>query len=231
MLQRHSRIVHRGTVNAITAQRARLIIPQRPAKMSNSMTMKPIFRTICADLSKRASAMGIKVSEKRLDPDTPGLFDGSSITINPLYDNEEEAYYLAHTVGTIAKWSVDNEASKSAFQELWAAKQTQDRPRLEKAVAAWREFEESASGYAVWLLDNIGYHDVIPGYIKFARADLDRMTVFHLTGEIPAWKEFRKQWNEQVERGEKKIDRFRAEPLPRFKPLPMPVEQILQNRE
>ena len=74
-----------------------------------------------SDLVKCASRYGIAVSEVKLDDEIPGEFDGPTIKLNQDYDATERAFYLAHSVGSIAQWCLHRERTQQTFAALRAA--------------------------------------------------------------------------------------------------------------
>ena len=53
--------------------------------------------------------VGITVIQADLDDEVPGEFDGLTITLNRDYDPIERTFYLAHSIGSIAEWSIHPE--------------------------------------------------------------------------------------------------------------------------
>ena len=182
------------------------------------------------DLERFITAQGVEVRLKNMDVEKPGVFDGPSITINPVHDREAASYYLAHSFGSIYQWSTDFEAAQKVFHELRDAKKTKD-PRFEDALQAWRRFEQTSSEHAVWLLDHAGHADAIAGYTVFFRADIEAMSVFHRTGKEPRWPDFLAEWKEKVSRGEIRIEPFRPKPVARFRPVRIEKQEVLQERD
>lgn len=184
------------------------------------------------DVRARAESYSVRVGEERLGPETPGKFDGLSVTINPDYDFRERPFYLVHALGSIVRWSLDPVGCRRLFDELNAAKKHRsDRDRLERAIEPYREFEVGSSEYAVWLLADLGYADVIPAYTNFWRADLESMTHLHRTGKAPVWREFYARWNEEVRRGERQVAPFEPRPVPPFRPQPMKTQEVVQEQD
>src|SRR5687768_8000811 len=68
-------------------------------------------------LIRFANDRDLRVDARPLPPDTPMRFDGVSITLRDGHDQTELLYYLAHSVGSIAGWSLDYAGVKSMFDE------------------------------------------------------------------------------------------------------------------
>src|SRR5687768_2846921 len=182
------------------------------------------------DLERFISSQGIKVRLEKMDLEKPGVFDGPTITINPVHDRSAASYYLAHSFGSIYQWSTDLERAQKVFDELRRAKKRKDA-RFEKALQAWRRFEQSSSEHAVWVLDHAGHADAIAPYTVFFRADIEAMTVFHRTGKEPRWPDFFAEWKQKVAAGEIRIDPFRPTPIARFIPVRIEKQEVLQERD
>lgn len=188
-----------------------------------------LFGSLCA----RAESYGIKVREDRLGAETAGRFDGLSVTMNRTYDPQERCFYLAHAVGSIAAYSLNPSASQAMFDELRAARADReaDPGRLERAIEAFRAFEEEASQYAVWLLADLGYRGIVPDYTVFARADVEAMTHFHREGVAPRWTEFFAEWKRAVAAGERRVKPYQRKPIPTFQPVPMASQEVIQEQD
>lgn len=191
------------------------------------------FAKVYADLRRWAEDRGIRVREERLDEETPGAFDGLSVTMNRDYDPEERCHYLAHSLGSIVEWALRPRESQAVYDELRAAKKekARDPGRLERALAGFAAFEERASEYAVALLDDLGQADLVPAYTAFARADLDAMTVFHRTGRAPVWREFFPAWRAEAARGERQVVPYRPRAVPDFRPVRIQTQEIVQEAD
>src|SRR5215213_1091449 len=111
------------------------------------------------DLVKRATQYGISVGQADLKPEVPGEFDGLSITLNEDYDAEERAFYLAHSIGSIAEWSLESDQSHRVMDELREAKKKKASAgqEFEQALSAYLSFENTTWEDAVWLLNDIGH--------------------------------------------------------------------------
>jgi hypothetical protein len=152
------------------------------------------------DLRGFVESLGVRVHLKDLDIETPGEFDGPTITINPRHDRTAAAYYLAHAFGSIVQWSTDMEGAKKVFDDLRDAKKRRRKSpdAFELAVLRWRKFEQTSSEYAVWTLEESGHSPAIEPYTIFFRADIEAMTIFQRTGKAPKWSEFFDDWKRQV---------------------------------
>ena len=195
--------------------------------------MNPPFEKLFASLAARIRSYGIAINLERIEIETAGKFDGLSITINPDHDLEARCYYLAHSFGSIVEWSLEYEAAKHVFGELRAAKKSRDTQpeRFEHALDRFCAFENVASEYAVWLLADIGYPDVVCRYTEFFRADLDSMRIYHREGTAPPWPAFFVDWKESVARGDRKVTRFTPRPVPPFTPVLIREQEVVQERD
>jgi hypothetical protein len=183
------------------------------------------------ELVNRAKRFGITVGQSVLDAEVPGEFDGPTITLNRDYDAVERAFYLAHSIGSIAEWSLHRTRSQQIFEELQQAKQkkTSDRARFERALAAYLSFENNTWELAVWLLRETGHEEFLAAFTNFGRADMEAMRVFHNTGKAPVWREFFAAWNEQVRQGARAVIRFAEHPIPVFQAIRIPKQEIVQE--
>jgi hypothetical protein len=204
------------------------------------MTSRP--GDLLDDLERVISAHGVEVRLKQMDLEKPGVFDGPSITINPVHDRDAASYYLAHSFGSIYQWSTDFEHAQQVFDELRDAKRGRvqfsesadencPRPLFEEALSAWRRFEQTSSEHAVWVLDHAGHADAIAPYTVFFRADIEAMTVFHRTGKEPRWPDFFADWKEKVSRGEIRVEPFQPRPVAPFSPVRIKKQEVLQERD
>jgi hypothetical protein len=192
----------------------------------------PLNDDLFRELSRFVASRGVAVRTRKMSVETPGEFDGPSITINPLHDLEARCYYLAHSFGSIAQWSTDFEKSQKVLDDLRDVKEgKRTRPRFEQALGAWRRFEEISSEYAVWVLQEIGHAMAVPSYTVFFRADIEAMTIFHRTGKEPPWPEFYAEWKAGVERGEVRIEPFPPRSVPRFQPVRIEPQEVQQERD
>src|SRR4051794_30979885 len=69
---------------------------------------------------------GVRVIARRLPPETPAVFDGPTVALDPGYDLESRCFYLAHALGSIARWSTDTPGTRAVFNELHAAESSRD---------------------------------------------------------------------------------------------------------
>jgi hypothetical protein len=121
------------------------------------------FRSVLHDVKAATADRGVAVRQRPLRADQAGEFDGVSVTLNADYGAEELTYYLAHALGSIARWSLSRPAVQAMFDELRAAKgDKSDTARRERAIAAYCAFEIESSEFAVWLLQELGHADAVP---------------------------------------------------------------------
>ena len=182
------------------------------------------------DLTGFVRARGIEVRSRNMEVEKPGEFDGPSVTINPKHDRQALSFYVAHALGSIYQWSTDFARAQTVFNDLRDAKKD-DRAGFERALEAWRSFEQTSSEHAVWVLGEIGHAEAIDPYTVFFRADIEAMTVYHRTGKEPRWPDFFADWKRRVESGEIRIDPFRPKPVARFRPVRIETQEVLQERD
>ncbi len=127
-----------------------------------------------------AAGYGIAVGQADLDDDIAGKFDGPSIVLNEEYDPTERAFYLAHSIGSIAEWSIRPNQSQQIISELRQAKQQRDvdEARFDGALAAYLSFENTTWEYAVWLLQNVGQKHFVPQFTNFGARTWRRCVCF-----------------------------------------------------
>ncbi len=195
--------------------------------------MSANVENLYSDLVKRAARYGIEVRHAELDSIVPGVFDGPTITLNEQYDAVERAFYLAHSIGSIAEWSLRPEESQQIFRDLQQAKKSRSafESRFERALAGYLAFENITWEFAVWLLEYLGHRELVPSFTNFGRADLESMRIFHSTGTAPVWQDFFKAWNEEVARGARAVAPFAARPIPAFRALRIPKQEIVQEED
>lgn len=185
------------------------------------------------DLRRFIATFGVRVPLREMDIETPGEFDGLTITINPRHDRDARSYYLAHAFGSIAQWSTDFARAKKVFDELrHAKKKRQEKPaEFEAALEHYRKFEQTSSKHAVWMLAETGHTAAVKPYTLFFRADIEAMTLFHRTGKAPRWPDFYAEWKRKASTGGLWIEPFRPKPVSRFRPVPIEPQEVLQERD
>jgi hypothetical protein len=195
--------------------------------------MTETFERLSADLERRAGGYGVRVTPRHLGPETPAKFDGPTVALDPGCDPESRCYYLAHALGSIAQWSTHTDATRAAFDELHAAERSRQRDpgRFDRAVAEHLAFEERSSGHAVWLLADVGHAWAVPGYTTFFRADLAAIGEYHRTGVAPVWREYYPAWREKAARGEVTIQPFEPLPVPAFRAIPIPTQEVIREED
>lgn len=177
---------------------------------------------------------GIAVRDVVLGPETPGSFDGPHVTINPVYDPESQAFILAHSIGSVVVWTLDQARSRSAYDELRTAKRERDAggQRFERALAAWADHEEAASEYAVGLLREVGHAWAVERYTAFARADLAMMLAYHRGENPPIWNEFFPDWKRRVEQGKLQVPPYTPRPIPPdFRPVRIAPLEVYREED
>jgi hypothetical protein len=187
--------------------------------------------TLLANLCKRAGRYGITVGQQPLDGEVPGRFDGPTIVLNQDYDPTERAFYLAHSIGSIAQWSLERERSEQIFRELKAAKQKRETAAssFAQALAAYLDFEETTWERSVWLLGDLEHNAFILAFTNFGRADMESMRIFHSTGKAPVWRDFFAGWNDEIRRGARKVEPLVPRSIPDFRAIKIPEQEIVQE--
>jgi hypothetical protein len=182
-------------------------------------------------LRARIESHGVVILARRLGLDTTGVFDGLSITTNTAYSLETRCYNIAHSFGHIIQWSLDYPHFQQLYCELHAAKAHKhaDPAALERALGRFREYEEEASQYAVWLLQDTGNGEVLARFTNFARADIEAIVAFHRGGRAPAWNRFFDDWNARVARGELQLRPFEPKPVAPFTPIRIAPQEVIQE--
>ena len=181
------------------------------------------------DLVARASGHGISVHEGRLKDDTAGKFDGPTITLNLEYETAEQTIYLAHSIGSIAEWSLHFDRSYQAISELRQAKRQKDAKLLQQAIASYLAFEERTWESSAWLLIDLSHAWLLSEFTTFGRADLESMRILHATGSAPVWRDFYADWKRDVTSGVRKTDPFVPRPITKFLAIRIPKQEIVQE--
>jgi hypothetical protein len=181
-------------------------------------------------LKKRIEESGVRVQSEQLRPETTGVFDGLSITTNSACDLETQCHNMGHAFGHIVQWSVAGDSCQQLYDALHAAKEhKRDDPRaLEHALADFRRYEEEASGYAAWLLNDTGNASALPSFTPFARADIEAIVSYHRDGVAPIWSEFFETWKRRAARGEIDVCDFEPQPIPDFAPCPIEPQEVIR---
>jgi hypothetical protein len=187
--------------------------------------------TLYRDLETRALRYGIRTEHVALKPDTPGEFNGLVIRLNRDYDPIERAFYLAHSIGSIAEWSLHHAETAAIFAELRQAKKnrTRNQPDFDRALEEYLAFEQRTWEFAVWNLEDLGHSAVVPAFTNFGRADMESMRLFHATGKAPVWRDFFVHWNDEVRSGSRIVPPFATRPIPLFRAQEIPRQEIVQE--
>jgi hypothetical protein len=182
-------------------------------------------------LKHRIEASGVSVKSKRLGPETTGVFDGLGIVTNSLCDIETQCHNMVHAFGHVAQWSLETARCRELYETLYAAKdrKREDRPALERALEAFRLYEEQASEYAAWLLIYTGNATALESFTRFARADIEAIVIYHRDGVPPIWSEFFTAWQARAARGEIAVNDFVPRPIPPFTPRPIEPQEVVQG--
>lgn len=197
---------------------------------------RPVFSNwvgVRGTLTNRIEAAGVRVEFRRLGAGTTGVFDGSSITVNSACDLETQCHNLVHSFGHIVQWSLERSRCEKLYDALYAAKagQRDDRTELEAALGAFREYEEEASRYAAWLLIDTGNSRALPSFHLFARADIEAIIEYHRHGVAPIWKNFYSDWRDRYIRGEFELRPFVPKAIPRFTPVAITPQEVIQGTD
>jgi len=199
--------------------------------MSEGILMAHEVQALYEDLVNHAQRYGIQVEQTQLAEDVPGEFDGPAIRLNKQYDATERAFYLAHSIGSIAEWSIHPRQTEEILQELRQAKKVADSDsvRFQRALLAYLAFETRTWEFAVWLLKDTRHEPFVAPFTNFGRADLEAMRVLHTTGKAPVWREFFAMWNEEVAAGRRTVLPFTCRPIPPFQAIKIPKQEIVQE--
>ena len=83
----------------------------------------------------------------------------------------------------------------------------------------------------MWLLADLGHDWAVPGYTTFFRADLAAIEEYHRSGVVPVWREFYPAWKVKANRGEVRIEPFESRPVPAFRAIPIPTQEVLREED
>lgn len=189
------------------------------------------WRSVFARLARRLSRAGVTVRREILGPETTGIFDGTSITLNATCDLETQCHNMGHAFGHIIQWSVAEAQCQVLYDELYRGKdRAAEAPAdLERALLAFREYEVEASRYAVGLLLEVECAWAVPAFTNFARADIEAIVSYHRTGTAPIWDEFFAEWRNDVNRGTIHITPFEPLAIPSFIPIGIAPQQVVRG--
>jgi hypothetical protein len=170
------------------------------------------------------------VNRQPLGPETTGVFDGLTITTNSDCDLETQCHNVGHAFGHIVQWSVACDHCERLYNALYAAKENKanDPQALDRALEEFRRYEEEASGYATWLLNDTGNSAALPSFTHFARADIEAIVSYHRDGVAPIWSDFFAAWLAQVQRGEIDVREFEPKPIPDFVPRRIAPQEVIR---
>lgn len=193
--------------------------------------MLPDWGSVHQRLKDRIEASGVCVKCQSLGPETTGVFDGLSITTSSAVDLETRCHNMGHAFGHIVQWSLAGAFCQELYENLYRAKdcRREDPPALERALAAFRLYEEEASGYAAWLLMDTGNAIAIASFTPFARADIEAIVSYHRDGSPPIWSEFFEAWKVRAACGEIIIEEFVPRQIPPFTPRPIEPQEVVQG--
>lgn len=181
-------------------------------------------------LKDRIESCGVCVKSQSLGPQTTGIFDGLSITTNSECDLETRCHNMGHAFGHIVQWSLEGPRFHALYEALYAAKERkhEDPSGLERALQAFREYEEEASRYAAWLLRETGNTAALDSFTPFARADIEAIVSYHRDGVAPIWSEFFAMWQARAARGEIEVREFVPRPIPPFTPQHITPQEVIR---
>lgn len=181
-------------------------------------------------LKDRIELSGVRVASRKLGPQTTGVFDGLSITTNSECDRETQCHNLGHSFGHIAQWSLEGARCQMLYDALYAAQERKhdDPAALERALDAFRQYEEEASSYAAWLFRETGNSAALDSFTPFARADIEAIVTYHRDGVAPLWSDFFEAWQRKAARGEIEVREFVPKPIPPFTPRQIAPQEVIQ---
>jgi hypothetical protein len=211
-----------GPISAAPVSGRRL--PATPGRIPD---WAAVYERLCA----RIEALGVRVVARPLGLETTGIFDGLSITTNTAYDLATRCHNVAHSLGHIVQWSLDYPAQQRLYDDLHEAKANRaaDPAALERVLGRFRAYEEEASCYATWLLDDSGNADALPDFTNFARADIEAIVAFHRDGIAPVWHDFFERWNREVVAGRLRVSRFEPKSIPPYTPCAIEPQEVIQE--
>jgi hypothetical protein len=195
------------------------------------MIMAINWSSIFERLKNRIESAGVCVRTSRLGPQTTGIFDGLSITVNADCDPETQSHNLGHSFGHIVQWSLERPRCDALYEALYAAKERkhEDRRALERALGEFRAYEEEASGYAAWLLIETGSAAAIDSFTPFARADIEAIVSYHRDDIAPIWSDFFAAWQARAAQKEIEVRDFTPKPIPAFTPCPIAPQEVIRG--
>jgi hypothetical protein len=181
-------------------------------------------------LKNRIEASGVCVRSQKLGPQTTGVFDGTSITTNSECDLETQSHNMGHAFGHIVQWSLEGPRFEALYEALYAAKdhKHENPAALERALAAFRLYEEEASEYAACVFIETGNEAALASFTPFARADIEAIVSYHCDGVAPIWSEFFADWKARAARGEFEVRAFVARPIPAFTPRHIAPQEVIR---
>ena len=80
-------------------------------------------------------------------------------------------------------------------------------------------------------LADLGYGWAVPGYTTFFRADLAAVEEYHRSGVAPVRREFYPRWKEKAVRGVVRVEPFEPRPVPAFRAIPIPTQEVLREED
>jgi hypothetical protein len=189
------------------------------------------WQSVFERLEHRVVLTGVSVRREILGPETTGIFDGTSITMNATCDVETQCHNMGHAFGHIIQWSLHETECQELYDNLYRAKDRRDEApaALEQALRSFRAYEEEASRYAAGLLIEVECAWAIPAFTLFARADIEAIVSYHRTGVAPIWDEFFASWREQVARGSIEAIPFEPLAIPEFVPIGIAPQQVVRG--
>jgi len=189
------------------------------------------WQAVFARLERRVTAAGVTVRREILGPETTGIFDGTSITMNAACDVETQCHNMGHAFGHIIQWSLHETECQALYDNLYRAKDRRDEApqELEQALSAFREYEEEASQYAAGLLLEVDCAWATPAFTLFARADIEAIVSYHRTGVAPIWDEFFAAWREQARLGTIQVAPFAPLAIPAFVPIGIEPQEVVRG--
>jgi hypothetical protein len=188
------------------------------------------FHAIYEEVRHWLQSHGIEVTEQKMESGKAGEFNGFSVAMNSSFPLMDRTFYLVHALGSIVRWSLSHSEVQAMFDELREAKKKKDPQRLERAIERYRSFEIESSEFAVWLLEDLRHGNAAPSYTNFMCADLEALTIFHLTGRAPVWQDFFASWNEEVATDRRHVAPFHPKSIPNFRPQRIETQEILQEQ-
>ena len=129
-------------------------------------------------LTPRIVEYGFALEYGTLERPRLGIFDGLTITIDPVVDFEMQCFLLLHLFGHSVQW-----VAPSYRPEIIGV----SADDLEVYLAALERYERNAARFGLQLLHESAITDLDPWFFDFAETDWRYVETFYRQGAIPPW--------------------------------------------